>query len=465
VTMDHIFRDHLPKGGDAQLAELQRRLEKLAKINASLMQRVERSMEQQVNAFSLFQTAIGLEAQVRIRTDELNATLERLERMNDELVSARDSAERANRFKTSFFTAVGHDLLQPLHAARLSLSAMSDGGLAPGDRSLLGQVDHALLSIEDLLRTILDLSKLEAGFTVPASQPVSLSELFPAIIRDLEPIAMAKQLMLSCRESDLQVASDPMMLRRIVQNLVANAVHYTLKGQVKLAARRRSQNVRIEVWDTGPGIAQAERDRIFEEFQRGSTSEAARVGGFGLGLSIVQRMSESLGHSVDLCSVPGRGTCFMVSVPYAGVAKSRSRSMDATGQAYALPDTKVIVIDNEPTVTAAMQKLLENWSCTAMTAAGGNEIEALLTADPYFRPDVVLADFHLNRGETGLDVIKSLRHRFGANLPAVIITADHGLSLAKDPAAHGIEILKKPVKPAELRALMLHLLRTAVPAV
>jgi two-component system, sensor histidine kinase len=460
VTLDHLFRDPMPAAGDAHLAELRRRLEKLAKINAALMQRVERSMEQQANAFSLFQTAIGLEAQVRIRTDELNTALDRLERANDELVTARDTAERANRFKTRFFTAVGHDLLQPLHAARLSLSAMSEGDSNSNDKNLLGQIDHAMLSIEDLLRTILDLSKLEAGFTVPTVQPVALCEVFPGIIRDLAPIARAKQMILSCRDTRLEVRSDPMMLRRVIQNLVANAVHYTPRGQVKLMARKRSGKVRIEVWDTGPGIAVAERDRIFEEFQRGSTSELARVGGFGLGLSIVQRMADALGHEIGLCSRVGRGTCFMITAPFAGTSLAERRKLTGAENAYGLPAAKALVIDNEPTVLAAMQSLLAHWSCESWPAASRAEAETLIGGVPGVQPDIIFADYHLNMGETGLAVIESVRHKLGKHIPAIIITADHALDLSAYPGATGIEVLKKPVKPAELRALMLHLLRT-----
>ncbi len=460
MTLEHLFRDDMPAGAGAQHVELKRRLEKLAKINAALMQRVERSMEQQANAFSLFQTAIGLEAQVRIRTDELNSALDRLERANEELVGARDTAERANRFKTRFFTAVGHDLLQPLHAARLSLSAISDSGGGPNDKNLLGQVDHALLSIEELLRTILDLSKLEAGFTLPVVQPVALGDLFPAIVRDIAPIAQAKQLMLSFRQSRLEVRSDPMMLRRVIQNLVANAVHYTPRGQVKLMARKRAGKVRIEVWDTGPGVAAAERDRIFEEFQRGATSEASRVGGFGLGLSIVHRMTEALGHEIGLCSRAGRGSCFMITAPYAGISSIERRPRAGVEQVYGLPAAKALIIDNEPTVLTAMQSLLAHWSCETWVAAGSRNIETLFDSTPDFCPDIILADYHLNLGETGLALIDTVRNRLARKIPAIIITADHSLDLSAFPSAGGIEVLKKPVKPAELRALMLHVLHS-----
>jgi signal transduction histidine kinase len=174
----------IPPRHDGPGSELERRVEKLARINAALMQRVERSMDQQANAYSLFQTAIGLEGQVRIRTDQLKSALDRLEQANSELMIARDTAERANRFKTRFFTAVGHDLLQPLHAARLTLSAMLDGQGDGEQQRLGGQVDHALSSIEELLKTILDLSKLEAGVTEPQIRLIDIDRLYGDVVTD-----------------------------------------------------------------------------------------------------------------------------------------------------------------------------------------------------------------------------------------------------------------------------------------
>jgi two-component system, sensor histidine kinase len=280
-----------PRGAEPREA-LERRLEKLVKINAALMQRVERSMEQQANAYTLFQTAIGLEAQVRLRTDELKSALNRLEQVNDELVAARDAAELANRLKTRFFTAVGHDLLQPLHAARLTLSALERTGEAEDGR-LLQQIDHALSTIEDLLKTILDLSKLEAGIVMPALQAVALGPLFRSLVVEFEPLAHAKGLALAWRACEDGVRSDPLMLRRMIQNLLVNALHYTERGAVRLVARRRGEAVRIEVWDTGPGIPPAERTRIFEEFQRGSASERAGRGGMGPGSTRSCRTSRS----------------------------------------------------------------------------------------------------------------------------------------------------------------------------
>lgn len=451
----------IPPRNDGPGSELERRLEKLARINAALMQRVERSMDQQANAYSLFQTAIGLEGQVRIRTGQLKTALDRLEQANSELMLARDAAERANRFKTRFFTAVGHDLLQPLHAARLTLSAMLDGEADREQQRLGGQVDHALSSIEELLKTILDLSKLEAGFTDPAPRAVDVDDLCAGVVADLAPIARAKGLSLGHRASRLVVRSDPLMLRRIIQNLVANAVHYTETGKIRILARRRGSSVRLEIWDTGPGIPGAERDRIFEEFQRGTASETARVGGFGLGLSIVQRMAEALGHDLGLCSRLGVGSCFTVTAPFGGLRGARRAIEPHAIPGYGLPAAAVLVIDNEPTVVEAMQALLTRWGCEVRVAASAEDIDALFAREPEFRPDLVLADYHLNRGQTGVGLVADLRRRLGTVMPAIVISADRTLTPASFAGEGPFELLRKPVKPAELRALMLHVIASA----
>ncbi|WP_072394760.1 hybrid sensor histidine kinase/response regulator [Hyphomicrobium sp. CS1GBMeth3] len=448
-------------GSGRSREELERLNAKLAKINAALMQRVERSMDYQANAYSIFQTAIGLETQVKARTEELKSALDRLERANNQLTSARDGAERANRFKTGFFTAVSHDLLQPLHAARLSLSALSEIQDPQQHRRLIGQVDHALSTIEELLRTILDLSKLESGALKPSVQFVELLELFRSVVVDMEPIARDKGLLLTTRARDVAVMSDPLMLRRILQNLLANAVQYTERGRVLLSGRKRGSQFRIDVWDTGPGIAPQEQSKIFEEFHRGAAGQRSPARGFGVGLSIIARMSEALGHRIALCSKVGRGTRFSVYVPLADEAALACRlpagQRSAATRAYGLTAIKAVVVDNDRGVRDAMRALLDRWGCEARLVGGLVDVERLIAEEPGFQPDVVLADFHLDAGESGLDSVARIRDTLGALIPAVVITADHSREVAEAVAAAGCEILRKPVKPAELRALITHL--------
>ncbi len=457
--MDRQFEQN---ASGASADELERRIVKLQKINAALMQRVERSMDQQANAYSLFQTAITLESQVRLRTEELTNALARLERTNDELLSARDASERANRFKTRFFTAVGHDLLQPLHAARLSASALAESDDAGPQRIVAQRIEHALTTIEEMLKSILDISKLEAGVTTPTLRTVALDDLFASLAVDIEPQAKAKGLSLKWRRTGLGVVSDPLMLRRILQNLLANAVQYTDRGGILLLARRRADTVRIEVWDTGPGIGEKDRKMIFEEFQRGAAADRPAIGGFGLGLSIVQRMAESLGHPLDLCSRPGHGTRFSVSAPrWTKFATVDTPTIPTTlkSSAIGLAGAKVAVIDNDPSVLEAMQTLLERWDCRVLAARG---IAGLTSANAAsFAPDIILADYHLDEGANGVDAVRAVRSRAGATIPAIVITADRSSAIADTARAQGCELLLKPIKPAELRALMLHLFARA----
>jgi two-component system, sensor histidine kinase len=450
---------------DGSLVEqLERQIAKLTKINAALMQRVEKSMDQQANAYSLFQTAITLEGQVRVRTEELKSALSRLERTNDELTAARDTSERANRFKTRFFTAVGHDLLQPLHAARLSVSALAEPSSDPHQRRLAERIEHALTTIEELLKSILDISKLEAGVISPTLRSLSLDELLSSLMLDIEPLARVKNLSLTWRRSRLAVVSDPLMLRRIVQNLVTNAVQYTRKGGVKVVARRRGSQVRIEVWDTGPGIPPAERKMIFEEFQRGPSSDKPAIGGFGLGLSIVKRMAETLDHPLDLCSKLGHGTRFSITAPMAGTIDPfpEVTAPAPAPRSYGMTGAKVVVIDNDPVVLDAMQALLDSWTCDVRLLGNLSEVDALI-AERTFRPDIIIADYHLNGGACGLTGVERLRDAVGdPRLPALVVTADRSPEAADKVRTSACEMLLKPVKPAELRALMMHCLASHV---
>ncbi len=434
------------------------KVSKLTKINHALMQRVERSMDQQANAFSLFQTAIGLEAQIRRRTDELHHALSNLELANAELSHARDEAERANRVKTRFFTAAGHDLLQPLHAARLTLSELSDVQNTPDALRLTANISSALTTIEDLLTSILDLSKLEAGAFVPKLQPVSVGDVFEQLVVSGEPIARRKGLEMRWRPTSLAVHSDPLMLRRMLQNLIANAIHYTDKGGLLIAARRRGANVSIEVWDTGPGIAATEHDHIFEEFQRGAASERSGGAGFGLGLSIVRRMSDALQQPLFLKSRVGRGSSFSILAPAAARPLSQLPKALPPAGLDTLSGQPLIVIDNDLNVLEAMQTLLNRWGANVRLARDLDDISEIL-ADTSFQPKLILADYQLDNGVTGLEAVARVRAVVSPDIPAIIITADRRESTALGAAHAGCVLLHKPVRPAELRALMQHLLK------
>ena len=439
-------------------AALVRRLDKLSKINAVLMDRVERSMDQQGNAFSLFQTAIGLEAKVRSRTEELTSVLRRLEGSNEALVVAKDEAERANLSKTRFLAAASHDLLQPLNAARLSISVLSELQATDDARSLAGQIDQSLQTIEDLIKTLLDISKLDAGVVKPEVRAFPLDDVLSMLEASFAPQAAAKGLKLKVRPCGLLVRSDPMLLLRVLQNLVSNAVRYTDSGGVVVGVRKRGTQCFIDVVDTGSGISENERDTIFEEFYRGAAAAGGTHTGLGLGLAIVQRTVQALGHSLVVKSEIGKGSTFRLDMPHVGaVARGGHAAAEQPVGAQTATGAIVLLIENDRDVREATARLLERWSCRTLMAHGLNDIAPLL-AELKRPPDVVLADYHLDDGQTGLAALEEVRRLAGRDIPAVVLTADHSTAVAADVLAAGCELMHKPIKPAELRALMTHLL-------
>ncbi len=437
-------------------------IDKLKKINAALISRVERSMDQQGNAFTLFQTAITLENRVRSRTEELRSTLHRLEESNLDLVAAKESAELANLSKTRFLAAASHDVLQPLNAAHLSVSALAEIQTSEEGQKLVRQVVRSLESMEDLLHTLLDISKLDAGVVKPDVTDVALEPLFSSIQSDFQPLAARKGISLKFRAGANVVRSDRTLLRRILQNIVSNAVRYTRSGGVLVGARRRGTTIRIEVIDTGCGIPEDQREAVFEEFHRGPVALDTEMsgGGLGLGLSIVRRMAEALSHPISFSSQVGRGTSFRLQVP--AVAVSPAEAAVALAEAerprgYGLFGTKVLLIENSPDVTEAMTTLLERWQCVVRPAASLSEALAEL-GDTQWIPDVIIADQHLDDGDLGSLTIEAARLHLRRNTPALIVTGDASADLVQAARASGIELMRKPVKPAQLRALLAHLL-------
>jgi signal transduction histidine kinase len=435
------------------------RIRRLEKINAALMGRVERSADAHGNAYSLFQTAINLEFQVRARTEELTQVLRRLEQSNDELRRAKDDAERSNDYKTRFLAAAGHDLLQPLNAARLSLSALAEVQTSDEGERITGQVDRALQTIEELLKTLLDISKLDAGVTQPEVRVVPLADVFASLASDFGPIVAHRGLALRIRPTSLFVRTDPLLLRRILQNLLSNAIRHTRAGGVVIGTRASGPDAaRIVVADTGVGIPATEHEAIFEEFRRGSTRGPDGPAGLGLGLAIVRRMARALDHPIGLRSAVGRGSVFSVTVPTAPAPErvAPEETANAALKTFGIAEAKVLVVENDAAVLAATEHLLTRWGCRVVAVrdvAGANA-----AFDPGNPPDIVLADYHLDDDETGLSAILAVRSRFDRSVPAIVVTADISEQVADRLRAAGCEIMQKPVKPAELRALMAHLL-------
>ncbi|RWM11106.1 hybrid sensor histidine kinase/response regulator [Mesorhizobium sp.] len=437
-------------------------IEKLKKINAALVSRVERSMDQQVNAFSLFQTAISLENQVRTRTEELHTTLRRLERSNIELSAAKENAELANLSKTRFLAAASHDVLQPLNAAHLSVSALAEVQTSEEGKKLVRQVERSLETMEDLLRTLLDISKLDAGVVQPEISDVSLEALFSSLRSDFLPEAQKKGLSLKFRPVNVTVRSDRTLLRRILQNILSNALRYTRSGGVLVGTRHRGDTIRIDVADTGCGIPDDQREAVFEEFHRGisTLTDGGLAGGLGLGLAIVRRMAAALGHPVTFSSKVGRGTIFHIDVPVGigAAAEPAAGTADLERpRGYGLFGTKVLLVENDADVLSAMTSLLERWQCLVRAATSTDDALDLIS-DTDWVPDIIIADQHLDGGDLGTATIAEVRDYLGRPVPALIVTADGSELVAKASRAAGIELMRKPLKPAQLRALLAHLL-------
>ncbi|SJM33930.1 ATP-binding response regulator [Mesorhizobium delmotii] len=437
-------------------------LEKLKKINAALVSRVERSMDQQANAFSLFQTAISLENRVRTRTEELHSTLRRLEQSNIDLSAAKENAELANLSKTRFLAAASHDVLQPLNAAHLSVSALAEVQTSDEGKKLVRQVERSLETMEDLLRTLLDISKLDAGVVQPDIGDVSLEMLFSSLRSDFLPVAEMKGLTLKFRPVSAVVRSDRTLLRRILQNILSNALRYTRSGGVLVGTRHRGDTIRIDVADTGCGIPHDQREAVFEEFHRGTipTDAGLAGGGLGLGLAIVRRIAAALGHPVTFSSKVGHGTIFHIDVPVgigASVDAIASTADMERPRGYGLFGTKVLLVENDVEVLQAMTSLLERWQCLVRPATSTDAALEML-GDTDWVPDIVIADQHLDGGDLGTTTIAEVRDYLSRAVPALIVTADGSETVAKVARAAGIELMRKPLKPAQLRALLAHLL-------
>ncbi|MEM9601383.1 MAG: hybrid sensor histidine kinase/response regulator [Pseudomonadota bacterium] len=445
-------------GGTDALDRLTRENARLRKINRALMNQVERSYNQQGSAFSLFQTAIELEAQIKQRTIELTTTLRSLENSNLALQQAKETAEEANRSKTRYLAAASHDVLQPLNAAQLLLSSLMESDVDAHGRQLAAQIQRSLTNMEELLRTLLDISRLDAGVVQPTFEPIELHRLFADLHGEMAPLAAQRNLVLRSRRTDLRVVSDRTILRRILQNILANALQYTNTGGVLLAARRADDTVRIDVVDTGVGIEQSEIGTVFEEFHRGrhrgeSTTQSE---GLGLGLSIVNRMVKTLDHELVVRSRVGVGSTFSLRAErYHGATPlKRVQPVPRSAAVQQNRGRRVLLIENDPAIVEAMSTLFQQWGYHIDSACSATTAEQTAAR---FQPEIIVADQHLDHNELGLDAIVALRQRMQHHLPAVIVTADPSPSLARAAQQAHIEIMPKPVKPAQLRALLNHL--------
>ena len=433
----------MPDGGYVtsytDITEEKRAQQALASANAEL----ERRVEERTAALA------SVAAELR-READLNR------RMADELHRAKGVAEAANRSKTRFLAAASHDLQQPLNAARLFAAALDDATreAEPATRELVGNVDRAIASSDQLLRALLDISKLDAGGVVPSLQPVALDRMLGDLAREFAPLAAARGLKLDVVPSSLHVMSDPGLLRSVVQNFIANAVRYTKEGRVLVGCRRRGGTVRIEVWDTGPGIAADQQRAVFEEFRRLAPVKGGEAGA-GLGLAIVDRIARLLDHPVTLRSKPGKGSVFAVAAP---VTAARAKPVNAGPVAAGpLDGLTVLCVDNDPMILSAMEATLKRWGCSVRQASTVAEVA---DAAASMAIDAALVDHQLDGGENGFEAIARLEEVMGRRPPGAFISADPGAELADRARDMGWPVMRKPVEPAALRAWLSRIART-----
>ncbi|MFW0888670.1 UNVERIFIED_CONTAM: hybrid sensor histidine kinase/response regulator [Pseudomonas sp. JL1] len=431
-------KSHYPELA-ARLDELEQARQHLQQLNDQLEQRVAERTD------ALLEANRNLQQQIAQR-----------ELIEQQLRDARDAAQAANRSKDKYLAAASHDLLQPLNTARLLIATLRERSLPTSEHVLVERTHQALEGAEDLLTDLLDISRLDQAAVRPDLAPYRLDELLAPLASEFQSVAGAAGLELRVRFGDETVMTDLRLMTRILRNLLSNACRYTAQGGILLAARRRGERLSLEVWDTGRGIAADCLESIFLEFNQLDVGRAADRKGVGLGLAIVERIAHILGYRVQVRSRPGRGSVFSIEVPLSAERLLPMAQMPAQAVAgNPLPGRRLLVIDNELSILQSMAALLGQWGCDVLTATDEAGAFDVLQGRA---PELILADFHLDHGVVGCEVVKHLREHFQQTIPAVIITADRSDQCRRALRKLNAPLLNKPVKPGKLRAVLSQLL-------
>lgn len=434
-----------PEVVEAFVADITERVQartRLEQLNAELEKRVEERTAalQQVNA-------------------DLRYQIEEREKAEHELVIAVEAAKEANRSKDKYLAAASHDLLQPLNAARLMVSALDDSNLPRQESHMVKQATRALDGAEELLADLLDISKLDQQAMKPDAVCICLDEQLSGLAGEFEAVAGNAGLDFRVRLAPVMVKTDLHMLTRILRNLLSNAFRYTFEGGVLMGLRPRGNEVRIEIWDTGVGIERDKLNEIFMEFHQLPLADQGGRQGVGLGLAIVERMAKVLGCRIEVQSRVGRGSVFAITLPrvYPSAQQQQACPEPVLNAVASFAGQTVLVMDNEPAVLESMQILLERWGCRVFPAK--SEVAALELLDNMEQPPAaILADYHLDQGIRGSDAVHRIRQCVGKKIPAAIITADRSDATLALLRNEKLPVLNKPVKPNRLRALLNSLL-------
>jgi signal transduction histidine kinase/CheY-like chemotaxis protein len=371
-----------------------------------------------------------------------------------ELKQQKEAAEAASLAKTRFLAAASHDLRQPVHALSLFVGALRALKLEEAPGRLVDQIEDSVSAMDGLFSSLLDISRLDAGVIAPDWKIFALQPMLDRLEREFATEAAGKGLALRVRSCAAATRSDPVLLERILRNLVSNAVRYTDRGGVLIGVRRRGERQLVEIWDTGRGIPHAHAQRVFEEFYQLENPERDRSKGLGLGLAIVRRLADLLGHPVALRSVPGRGSVFSVALP----CLPQIAPAAPAAEARAGPCGFILVIDDEVPIQEGMRSLLQGWGHTVL--CGGSAREILdRAASSAAVPDLIICDYRLRGEETGAAAIEFLRAQYGARIPALLITGDTAPDRLEEASRSGLLLLHKPVSNSRLRAAVGNMLQ------
>ena len=400
-----------------------------------------------------FERAMAL----KLRTEALAVQLGKEKAVAD---AARLEAEIANRAKTQFFTAASHDLRQPLHAMGLFAEALRAKSHDPEVAKLVNSINESVDALEGLFSELLDITRIDSGGVEVNPEHFEMGEIFRKIRLHFEPAAFEKGLGLNIRGGRHVALADPLLVERIVRNLVSNAIRYTTDGTVLVSCRKRGGGLLVQVWDTGPGIREEERQRVFEEFYQvpGQQAVAAeQKKGLGLGLAIVKRLAALMAAPVRLASTPGRGSVFTLELPLGKAPRVEARMLPGKGPVGITLDGRLIVIvEDEPAVREGLQVLLAGWGAgiVSLESMAAVRVWAAASDPEVVRPSLIIADYRLEHGETGVFAIRAIRERFGQEVPAIVVTGSSMTGHDKEALEQNFHLLIKPVLPNKLRAMI-----------
>ena len=369
---------------------------------------------------------------------------------------ARATAEAANRSKTRFFAAASHDLRQPLHALGLFASALQAKVRDPEVAHMVHSINGSVEALDGLFNELLDISKIDAGVIKPVLTVFPVKHLIDRLRLDFGAEAHAMGLRFHARASGAWISSDPLLLERILRNLISNALRYTRQGGVVLGCRRRGNDLSIEVWDSGIGIAPEQIDRVFEEFYQVGNAERSSKKGLGLGLSIVKRLSGLLGASLRLRSRAGRGSVFAITLPLAAAPAVSAPAASVRASAAAGSDFSgrlMVVIDDEEAIVDGMRVLLDSWGAAVIASTDGADVIAQVHRHGRL-PDLIIADYRLAGGLIGTDLIERLQQELDPAIPAILVTGSTTPERVEEATRKGYHLLLKPVTPERLRQLI-----------